>query len=40
MIIIYLCEDKNIPHRLIQRCRINPILGLGSRNRTDIEFYV
>lgn len=40
MIIIYLCEDKNIPHRLIQRCRINPILGFGTRNRGDIEFYV
>lgn len=40
MIIIYLCEDKDIPHKLIQRCRLNPDLSLKYKNRIDIEFYV
>lgn len=40
MITIYLCEDKSIPHRLIQRCPLNPKVTAGVRNRTDIEFYV
>jgi hypothetical protein len=40
MIIIYLCEDKTIAHRLIQRCPLNPKITSGIRNRTDIEFYV
>ena len=39
MILIYLCEDDNIPQNFINRCRLNPNVGIDTY-RTDLEFYV
>ena len=39
MILIYLCEDTDIPKRHLWKCRVNPNLGVDSY-RSDLEFYV
>ena len=39
MILIYLCEDVEIPKRHLRKCRVNPSIDIESY-RTDLEFYV
>lgn len=39
MILIYVCNDDNIPAKHIAKCKINPSSGV-TNYRTDLEFYV
>ena len=39
MILIYLCEDTEIPKRHLWKCRVNPSTDVDTY-RTDLEFYV
>lgn len=39
MILIYLCEDTEIPKRHLWKCRVNPSSSVDTY-RSDLEFYV